>query len=353
VDVGLRPTGLDQPDTGAVPGRGQRTSGAGSSDGGPVGASGGRGPDGQPRFDQALAPGGYLWWYVDALSDDGTHGLTLIAFVGSVFSPYYAWARRRGAADPMNHCALNVALYGRSARRWSMTERGARHCARTATDFLIGPSQLHWNGQSLTIDIDEVGMPIPHRIRGQVRVYPHRLFPFSTPLQACGRHRWGPIAPRARIEVSLEQPALNWQGQAYLDSNEGDEPIERGFRHWDWSRGDLKDGSTVVLYDIEPEDPAGHVLALRFMPNGQVLTLTAPPQQRLPRTGWLINRRMRSDSPVSVVEQLEDTPFYQRCVLKSQLLGESVTCFHESLDVPRLVNPLVQGMLPWRMPRRG
>ncbi len=40
-------------------------------------------------------PAATRWWYVDALSDDGRHGLTLIAFIGSVFSPYYAWARRR------------------------------------------------------------------------------------------------------------------------------------------------------------------------------------------------------------------------------------------------------------------
>ena len=40
--------------------------------------------------------GGYLWWYVDALSDCGRYGLSIIAFVGSVFSPYYAWARRKG-----------------------------------------------------------------------------------------------------------------------------------------------------------------------------------------------------------------------------------------------------------------
>ena len=42
-----------------------------------------------------VRPGGYAWWYVDALSDDGQHGLTIIAFIGSVFSPYYAWARAR------------------------------------------------------------------------------------------------------------------------------------------------------------------------------------------------------------------------------------------------------------------
>jgi len=41
--------------------------------------------------------GRHVWWYVDAISDDGQHALSVIAFVGSVFSPYYAWAfaRRR------------------------------------------------------------------------------------------------------------------------------------------------------------------------------------------------------------------------------------------------------------------
>ena len=65
--------------------------------------------DAGPCFDQAVDPGGYAWWYIDAVSDDRRHGLTVIAFVGSVFSPYYAWTGRR---DPLNHCAVNVALYG-------------------------------------------------------------------------------------------------------------------------------------------------------------------------------------------------------------------------------------------------
>jgi carotenoid 1,2-hydratase len=62
---------------------------------------------------------------------------------------------------------------------------------------------------------------------------------------------------------------------------------------------------------------------------------------------------MRSESEVQVQEQLEDTPFYQRALLRSQLLGEQVQSFHETLYVPRLVSPVVQAMLPWRMPRRG
>ena len=288
------------------------------------------------------------------MSDDGQHGLTIIAFVGSVFSPYYAWDRARRDTQPDNYCALNVALYSKHAKRWTMTERGARHCHRDDKQFTIGPSQLHWDGQSLVIDIDEIGVPVPHRVRGQVRVHADTWFNFSTPIDHSGKHRWGPLAPTARVEVNLQYPSQQWSGNAYLDSNEGDEPIDRSCHEWDWSRSPMKDGSTAVIYDIQAQ--AGQqdkLLALRFKPDGSIENFDAPPRQTLPPTLWRIQRRMRSDSSVQVQEQLEDTPFYQRALLKSSLLGEQVQSFHETLYVPRLVSPVVQAMLPWRMPRRG
>ncbi|MBU3648150.1 MAG: carotenoid 1,2-hydratase, partial [Limnohabitans sp.] len=185
------------------------------------------------------------------MSDDGQHGITLIAFVGSVFSPYYAWARQRGRTDPNNHCALNVAIYSRGHNRWSMTERGRRHCARSAQEFIIGPSQMQWDGDCLNIDINEVCVPVPRRIRGRIKLWPQQLYSFSTRLDASGRHRWGPLAPASRIEVALTSPDLKWQGHAYLDSNEGDEPIDQGFHTWDWSRARMRDGSTLVFYDMQ------------------------------------------------------------------------------------------------------
>jgi len=94
-------------------------------------------------------------------------------------------------------------------------------------------------------------------------------------------------------------------------------------------------------------------LALRFKPDGSIEKFTAPERQALNPTLWRIQRRMRSESSVQVQEQLEDTPFYQRALLKSRLLGEEVQSFHETLFVPRLVSPVVQAMLPWRMPRRS
>lgn len=287
------------------------------------------------------------------MSDDGQFGLTLIAFVGSVFSPYYAWARRQTGADPDHYCALNVALYSRGAKRWCMTERGRPHCHRDATQFVLGPSQIHWTGNALEIDIHEVSVPLPRKIRGRIRLHPHRLFNHSKPLDAQGLHRWGPIAPSARIEVDLAEPAQTWQGHAYLDSNEGDEPIENAFHHWDWSRSLMRDGSTSVMYDMQWPDQPDRLLCLRFGTNGQVDSFEPPERQRLPKTLWRVDRRMRSPGPVKVQTQLEDTPFYQRALLQSELLGETVQSFHESLSVPRLVSPLVRAMLPWRMPRRN
>ena len=147
MDVGLRAPLISQQSAGPLHSGGQRAPGSGRAYGSHVGPFGGRDTDGGPRFDQVVPPSGYLWWYVDAISDDGEYGLSIIAFVGSVFSPYYALARSRtgGLADPENHCALNVALYGKGGKRWTMTERGRTHTTRNAQHFQIGPSSLHWD----------------------------------------------------------------------------------------------------------------------------------------------------------------------------------------------------------------
>jgi carotenoid 1,2-hydratase len=55
----------------------------------------------------------------------------------------------------------------------------------------------------------------------------------------------------------------------------------------------------------------------------------------------------------TVIETLEDTPFYARSVIAGDLMGERVTAVHESLWMDRFTSPVVQAMLPFRMPRVG
>lgn len=365
-----------------------------------------------PHFDQPVAPGGYVWWYLDALSDDGHHGLTIIAMLGSVFSPYYAWARRRQGAeavDPLNHCGLNVALYGRGGKRWSLTERGRAALSRDASHLAIGPSRLHWDQDALVIDIKERGMPIPHRLLGRVRLYPEALADYQAFLDPAARHRWVPIAPRARVHVEMAAPALRWSGPAYFDSNAGDEPLENAFDGWDWSRAP-HGGGTSVLYHVIPRpardgrlgtkadadsgtaahrgaagdpqrgpsgkgadqgatarddaDPGatptdgttngGARLALHFARDGAVRPLAPLEPRELPATRiWRIPRATRADAAgqARILETLEDTPFYARSVVATRLEGEAVTGVHESLSLERFRQRWVQMLLPFRMPR--
>jgi carotenoid 1,2-hydratase len=273
--------------------------------------------------------------------------------VGSVFSPYYARARRHGRADPLDHCGLNVALYGRSGKRWSLTERGRSALERSSSYITIGPSALCWNNDALTIEIEEVTVPIPTRLQGRIRLYPAALVDYQAPLDSKIRHRWSPIAPCARVEVEMTRPRLRWSGPAYFDSNAGDEPLESAFRGWDWSRAPHRKG-TSVLYHVDSREGNGADLAVHFDASGRVAGLEPPARVPLPRTRiWRIDRGTRGDAdhPATVIETLEDTPFYARSVVASKLNGERVTAVHESLSLERFRQRWVQMLLPFRMPR--
>lgn len=285
------------------------------------------------------------------MSDDGRDALTVIALLGNVFSPYYASRRRHGGADALNHCALNVVLYGRGAR-WALTERGHADVARDRVTLRIGPSQLRWDGEQLLIEVDEWCVPVPRRLRGRIRLTPRALVDYAAPLDETGAHRWRPLAPIARVEVQFDHPAVRWAGPAYLDSNAGDAPIEDAFVDWDWLRAPIGDDAAVI-YDVRRRSGGEHGLALRFDSQGRVHPIEAPPIARLPRTRWGVSRACRSehDGRATVVRTLEDTPFYARSLVETQLLGAPTIAMHESLSLDRFRARWVQSLLPFRLPR--
>jgi len=269
-----------------------------------------------------------------------------------VFSPYYTWARRRTPARPQNHVALNVVLYGRR-KRWAMTERGEAALTATATTLTIGPSELHWDGTVLTIDLDEVTVPLPIRLRGQVRVHPAALPGQDFTLDAAGRHSWSPLAPVSRVEVALSSPGLNWSGPGYFDTNAGSAPLERDFVRWDWCRAPTAAGATI-LYNAHRREGGEQALALRVDRRGALDRLDPPPLAPLPRTLWRMQQETRADAGFMprLRQRLEDTPFYARSVIETRLYGAEVVAVHESLSLDRFRTPVVQAMLPFRIPRR-
>lgn len=302
-----------------------------------------------PRFDRPVPPGGYAWWYLDAISEDERHALTVIAFVGSVFSPYYYWSGRH---DPESHSSLNVGIYGPGAR-WAMTERPRKVIARDAASFTIGPSAMRWEGDRLVVDIHETAFPTLRPVRGRVTLHPDVIAAREVTLDPAGRHRWRVVAPSARVEVELERPALRWSGHGYLDHNAGDEPLEAGFKRWDWSRVAASGGDPFVLYDATFRGGGERALALSFAKDGAVSEREVPPPAPLGRSLWTVRRGTRADagSTPLIERDFVDSPFYTRSLLRTSVDGQPATGVHESLDLDRFSSPIVKAMLPFRMPR--
>ena len=268
-----------------------------------------------------------------------------------MFSPYY---KRSGRGVPLDHCAINVALTGPRGNRWAMTERGMESVWRDASTFAVGPSAVCWDGTGLTIDIDERCAIMPFGVRGQVRVIPQVIGTTAFRLDENGRHSWHPVAPRARIEATFASPGVRWSGNGYFDSNMGSEPLEAGFRDWQWSRAHLAGGDAGVIYEGLRRDGSDFAMALRCGRDGHWVDEPLPRRQRLMPTPFGIGRSTRVDAGyrARVVKTWLDAPFYARSALTTHLFGEPGEGVHESLSLDRLVNPIVQRMLPYRMPRR-
>ncbi len=234
-----------------------------------------------------------------------------------------------------------------------MTERGRGGVAREAASFRIGPSSVSWDGAALVFHIDEKATPLPFPVRGKVRLHPRAITGGPLMLEPEGRHRWWPVAPCSRVEVEFERPALRWSGSGYFDINDGDEALEDGFAHWNWARVSLDNGKrAALLYDVADRQGRRTSLALETGLDGQISQIEQPAEIRLPRTLWLMPRSTRSDGTVKVKSTLEDTPFYTRSLLSTNILGQQAAAMHESLSLDRFRTRWVQALLPYRMPRR-
>jgi carotenoid 1,2-hydratase len=215
-------------------------------------------------FDRPVVPGGYAWWYFDALSDDGERGFTAIFFRGSVFSPSYASRMRRGLAPSADeHLGVNLALYARGRQvAWVMSEYGARELGRADAGGLAiaGSSIERLPSGGLRVHIRERSAPffaalgrLGTRIAGTVE-----LEPLARPIGATAligsdgrKHEWQVPMPRARVRVAMERPAFSFEGTGYHDLNRGDGRLEAAFSRWSWARFHPAERErTVILYSV-------------------------------------------------------------------------------------------------------
>lgn len=275
----------------------------------------------------------------------------MIGFIGSVFSPWYAWSGRR---DPANHCCINVVTYGPGGR-FTMTDRG-RAALRQSRDALqVGPSRMAWQGGTLVIDINEMSsLPLVSRVQGQIRLTPSAVTEVEAMLTPDASHIWRPFAPSARIEVDLSQ-GQSWTGHGYFDANFGTAALEADFRRWTWGRFPRRAGGTTCFYDGIRADGSTLALGLNVAADGETRQIDPPPLTPLGRTGWGIARETRCDGGVKPRQTMAllDAPFYSRSLVQTRIDGETVQGVHEALDLERFRSPVVKAMLAVRVPRRA
>ncbi len=234
-----------------------------------------------------------------------------------------------------------------------MTDRGRDALRQTEDSFTVGPSGLHWDGTTLTVDINEVSTPHCQRVQGTVKIHPAAVTGVEVPLTADGTHIWRPFAPTAEIEVDLGRSGWQWRGHGYFDANFGTRALEADFGYWTWGRYPTKTG-TASFYDVARRDGSDLEVALSFDRTGGVSVMDAPPKTRFRRSNWLVKRETRADPGTTPrqVKAMLDAPFYNRCGVETTLHGERVSGVFEALDLDRFRGPWLMPMLAVRVPRR-
>ena len=290
---------------------------------------------GQPRqrLSQDLLhnPGGFVWWYVDAL-DEQLNGLVLIWSFGLPFLPGYLQAARDGRPEPPGqHPSLNIALYRDGRPCFYSLQSFSPKDAEWSDDYwrfgrtTIVRSEAHGRRQ-VTARLDVAVPRSQHRLRGTIEVegavptlHPdidatpgttHEWCPVTGPARCAADLNWGPSSP-FRLDA--------W---AYHDRNAGDRPFDDlGIDHWIWGRTVGPNG-TRIHYLVWPKGDAAEPRTWVFdmSPDGEITRRDdADVQAHGPSRAWFgVPFWRRVDlGPLGEVRTgriVEDGPFYLRSI---------------------------------------
>ena len=316
-----------------------------------------RTPASVPTDPAALdARGGFAWWYLDLVDDQG-RGLVLIWSFGLPFLPGYASSARRGDAPAArSRPSLTLSLY--DGGRIAFYDLGEHTPDDASWDphthrWTFGASTIRWehseDGSMRTLYID-LDRPIPgtrERLTGQIRVH-GRLCQGDAPVPHetdAPSHVWSPMMLGCRGTADLQAGDFQFaiDGRAYHDRNAGLVPLHAlGIGRWWWGRISFSDHD-FIWYRLQPDD-GGPVreMALRVTTDGHITELDTDVA-----LGTDVRGSFGLASPESVLfhdadgvpvvvaleSLVDDGPFYQRHIVRGVWRGEVGRGFAE-LVVP-------------------
>lgn len=294
-------------------------------------------------------PGGYEWWYFDALSDDGRHALTCIWFLGNPFSPYYRRAALGQAADPFRHNGLFFALYQEG-------QLHAYHFTRfPAAQILAGealPLDFRFGDNCLTTTPTGWHLSLSDENANRRRLEAALTFAAPPPVPIAesqneaeaaapeSSHWWLPAAPVCRVSGRIALRAAHnpgaeeimFRGTGYHDHNWGRLPFAAEIRDWYWARAALNGERAAILYHVRPRHGAKAVSHFLLFEQGRIVQHDPAPRVSLFRPavnafGTLYATRLEVVSSECSVRfefgaRLDSAPFYVRALCAATMSGD-------------------------------
>lgn len=282
------------------------------------------GPLADPAFGR---PGGFAWWYLDHLGEDGA-AVVLIPSFGLPFLPGRGRDARAGRAGPASDApSLNVVVVREDRPAFYLLQAyRPEDASRSADEIRLGRSRftssLHGDTRVFHAELDCALPGTGDRLRGTV----HLEGPAVRLTEGApdAPHRWTPLAVGTSdvdLTVGGERLATG-PGRAYHDRNGSELPLHAlGIRHWIWGRNAFPDGE-LVTYALWPESGAPpEVHAWWLHPDGRsevIADRIALGGARLGAFGMPWWRRQtfdRGDQPAFTVDVravVDDGPFYLR-----------------------------------------
>lgn len=285
-------------------------------------------------------PGGYEWWYFDAVDVTSGYSLVVIFYQGNPFSNRYIRQLKKepsaAASNPENFPAISISIYKNNEPvYYSFTE-----FAKSETSFSTEVPFVQIGGHSLTSEILEEELIYELKLQ---EILPsgdsiEAELTFSSPdlalnvpgHQSAGKksegHFWNLIQPRAEVQGTIQlsceadiRQVVRFHGEGYHDHNTGQEPMKDEFRDWYWGRFHFP-VYTLVYYVMNRQHRQQHRAWLIDEKSRSVIEKFENVQLKdrgstifgLQSARKLVLRNGQSEITVQQSELLDNGPFYQR-----------------------------------------
>lgn len=286
--------------------------------------------------------GAYRWFYADVTA--GPFSAVCIFMLGSLFSPRYSVAARRGGR-PLEHSAVNFALYHEGVRRLWVLSEYPRAELESPGRLRIGRSTLTYSGEgTVRMDVEDSTAPWGRPVRASLTLRPMTPVGEVVRLMPDLPHYWQALAPRARARLEVPSLGVEADGLGYHDTNHGDELLGARLSGWHWARTH-GEGETVVDYHLPDGVPSLRVVAREagVRCEREVAHEARPTNM----TGWGLRVPSRLHAGNQLVGEprlLESSPFYARLEARQGTLDS----LGEVADFRRFHSPFIRWMAHFR-----